>query len=254
MRVRTDYDLYGMRGIGGIVAEVLDRLCLAAVPGMTTGRLDELAGLFLDEFGASPTPLKEYGFPGRVCVSVNDEVVHGVPGSRVLREGDLLKLDLTADKLGFVADATRMVALAPADDLSLRLAESAKKACLAAVAAAREGVTLNSLGGVIEKSVARDGFRVIRELCGHGIGRRVHEEPEVPNYPDGCNPSVLRGGMVITIEPIISAGTVSLLRLADGWTLATADRARSAHYEETVVVGGEGCEIVTANRAAGVLS
>lgn len=244
--MRNHHEYKHMVDIGGIVASVLDRLCREVRPGVTTGWLDGRAGEFLAEYGAEATPAKEYAYPGRLCISVNDEVVHGVPGPRVLREGDLVKLDLTADKQRYVADATRMAVIEPAGDLAGRLADSARRACLAGAAAAREGMSLTELGRVVEESVNRDGFTVVKGLCGHGVGRRVHEPPEVPNFPDAANAAVLHKGMVITIEPIISAGSGRIRSTDDGWTMVTVDGAWAGHYEETVIVGDDGSEVVTA--------
>ncbi len=234
--------------IGEIVASVLNDLSIAAKPGLTTAQLDEMAGRLLHAQGAEATPRKEFGFPGRLCISVNDEVVHGIPGDRVLREGDLLKLDLTADKRGYVADATRMVILNPADETAARLADTARRACEAAIARAVPGMLLADLGRIIQDVARADGFRVVKELCGHGVGRRTHEAPEVPNYADHSNLGVLREGMVIAIEPILSAGSGLVRRLDDGWTFATADGALAGHYEETVIIGADGAEVATMRR------
>lgn len=246
MLVKNEYDRQGLFAIGKIVAAVLTDLAALARPGITTAWLDEQAGRLLAKHGASATPANEYGFPGRLCISVNEEVVHGVPGRRVLREGDLVKLDLTADRRGFVADATRMVILAPASDVATRLAGCAHRACQAAIASARPGVSLKALGGIVHGIAGDDGFKTVRELCGHGVGRRPHEEPEVPNFPDRGNSGVLRAGMVITIEPIIADGSGEVLEQSDGWTMTTRDGAWAGHYEETMIVGENGAEVVTA--------
>ena len=245
VQVKNEYDRQGMMAIGGIVARVLDELCERAMPGMTTAGLDMLAGEMLHAYGAEATPRKEYGFPGRLCISVNDEVVHGIPGARELREGDLVKLDLTADKRGYVADATRMALLPPGSETAERLAECARMACHAAVGAAKAGMGLVELGGIIQEEVKKQGFHVIKQLCGHGVGRRTHEEPEVPNFADQSNTRVLREGMVIAIEPIISGGSGVIRSLADGWTMATADGAWAGHYEETVIIGADRAVVAT---------
>jgi methionine aminopeptidase, type I len=243
--VRNDHDRQGLLAIGKIIAAVLAELAGMAAPGCTTAQIDREAGRLLAMHGAAATPAREYDFPGNLCISVNDEVVHGVPGPRVLGAGDLVKLDLTADKDGFVADAARMVVLSPADDMAGRLAESARRACYAAISMAKAGTRLESLGGMVQGVAGADGFRVIRELCGHGVGRRTHETPEVPNFADEANDGVLREGMVITIEPIISAGGEEISRHGDGWTMTTLDGSWSGHYEETVIVGEHGAEVVT---------
>ncbi len=245
MLAKNDYERQGMFTIGKIVADTLEELCRFAKPGITTRQLDSLALELLTAAGAESTPAKEYKFPGQLCISVNNEVVHGIPGHRVLREGDLVKLDLTADKRGFVADATRMVMLPPAADLTEKLCACARQACNEAIANAKPGMELRTLGGIIQTYVTSQGFKVIKDLCGHGVGRHTHEEPEVPNYPDRTNRDRLKVGSVFTIEPIISAGEGSILSLDDGWTIITADNTLSAHYEETVILGEGGCEIIT---------
>lgn len=245
MRATSENDRAGLVIIGGIVARVLADLCREAVPGVTTGDLDVMAGKLLFKHGADATPRKEYGFPGRLCISVNDEVVHGVPGRRVLRAGDLVKLDLTADRRGYVADATRMVVLDPDESVAARLAASARRACRAAIDAAKPGRRLADLGAVIEETAGRDGFHVIKELTGHGVGRRTHEEPAVPNFDDGGNKVLLERGMVLAIEPILSSGPCGLKRLDDGWTVTTDDGSLAGHYEETVLIGKDGAEVLT---------
>lgn len=245
MRITGENDREGLLIIGGIVARVLAALCREAAPGMTTGEIDDLAGKLLFKYGADATPRKEYGFPGRLCISVNDEVMHGIPGGRVLREGDLIKMDLTADRRGYVADAARMVVLGDSDSAAGHLAASVRRACLAAIGVARPGMRLGDLGAVVEESAGRDGFHVIKELTGHGIGRRIHEEPEVPNFDDGANPAVLKKGMVIAIEPILSSLPCGLRHLDDGWTVTTDNGALSGHYEETVLIVRDGAEVLT---------
>ncbi len=243
--VKNDYDREGLQAIGAIVADILETLCLNAVPGVTTGQLDQLAKELLAANGAESTPAKEYQFPGQLCISVNNEVVHGIPGDKVLKDGDLVKLDLTADKHGFVADATRMALLAPQDELAVRLSDCATRACRTAIASAKAGMEVKELGGIVEQVVHASGFEVVRDLCGHGVGRHAHEGPEVPNYFDRNNRGKLKNGSVITIEPIISAGSARVRQLRDGWTIVTMDRSLSAHYEETIVVGETGSEIIT---------
>lgn len=246
MLVKNDYEREGLLAIGAIVARTLDALVQHSRPGVSTRDLDDIALRLLREAGAESTPAKEYKFPGQLCISVNNEVVHGIPGDRVLRDGDLVKLDLTADKRGFVADATRMAAVGTIPDEARRLAECATHACRNAITCVRPGLELKKLGGIIQESVIGCGFAVVRDLCGHGVGRHVHEEPEVPNYPDRSNRARLKAGSVITIEPIINAGSPAIRQLDDGWTIITSDGGLSAHYEETIIVGENGGEIVTA--------
>lgn len=245
MQITDGNDREGMLIIGGIVARVLDTLCQSAAPGMSTGDLDALAGELLFRHGADATPRKEYGFPGWLCISVNDEAVHGIPGSRELRRGDLIKMDLTADRRGYVADAARMVVLGEDNPIAVKLIDSTRRACRAAIALARPGVRLGDLGAEVERVAREDGFNVIREFFGHGVGRHTHEEPAVPNFDDKSNAEVLEKGMVIAIEPIFSTGSCRLRRLPDGWTMTTDDGSLTGHYEETVLVGRDGGEVLT---------
>lgn len=248
MQVKNAYSHQGILAIGDIVASILSELARAVLPGATTAGLDALAAKLLRAHGAEATPHKEFGFPARLCVSVNDEVVHGLPGPRILQPGDLVKIDLTADKNGYVADAARTIAVAPASDTHLLLAETARRACAAAAAVAKPGSRLTDLGAAIQREADRHGFRIVRELCGHGVGRRTHELPEVPNFADDDNHAVLREGTVIAVEPILTTGSGMVRRLADGWTVVTADGAPAAHHEETILIGADGAEVVTACR------
>lgn len=246
MIIANERERRGILTIGGIVARTLDALCRAAKPGMATREFDVLARNLLADRNASPTMPKVSRFPAGICVSVNDEVAHGVPGDRILRPGDLVKFDLTADKDGFVADAARMVLLPPGDGLASRLMACAAEACFAAIAAARPGLPLSDLGVVIEATAARHGFAVVEGYCGHGVGRTMHETPEVPNSPDSGNLERLAEGMVIAIEPIISAGPGLASRKGDcPWTVITGDGSLAAHYEETVIVASGGAEVAT---------
>jgi methionyl aminopeptidase len=208
----------------------------AARPGVTTRELDQIGQRVLRENGAESAPASVYGFPGSNCISVNEEAIHGVPGDRVLSEGDLLKLDVTAVKDGFVADAAlthRVGRVPPQADALARCAESAFRQ---GARAATAGTRVNEVGRAVEKEVRRRGFRVIRELCGHGVGRAIHEDPLVPNYYEPRLRARLTEGLVITIEPIIAAGLGTGRLQPDGWTVRTADGSLSAHYEHTVVI------------------
>lgn len=286
MQLTTDQELKSLTVIAQIVAFILQILGRETRPGMTTLDIDRRAAELLFKYGADATPRKEFNFPGRLCVSVNDEAAHGVPGPRVLRPGDLVKMDLTADRRGFVADAARMVVVgAPGGGVgervkkirrlssgstrivrppvpverppagwagfekeiaaATRLASACRQACHAAVAAARPGMRLSELGAVIEESAGSNGYKVVKDLTGHGVGHRMHEEPEVPNYRDPANKTVLKKGMVLAIEPILTKGNGELLRLNDGWTLKTRDGSLAGHYEETILIGSGGAEVLT---------
>lgn len=177
-----------------------------------------------------------YGFPGDVCISVNSEVVHGIPGDLVIQQGDLVKLDLTAEKDGFHTDAAVSVQVPPVQGTTQQLAKCAERAFRQALVAARAGKRTKDIGRAVEREVRRSGFQVIRELGGHGVGRTIHEAPSVPNYADPFARHILTEGLVITIEPIIAAGSGKVALDKDGWTVRTLDGSFSAHYEHTVVI------------------
>jgi methionyl aminopeptidase len=186
--------------------------------------------------GGEPTPARVLGFPGSLCISVNDEAVHGVPGERRLERGDLVKLDLVASVDGFVADSARTVCVPPAAPRSTALIRAARGALAHAIETVRAGLALRALGRGIERAVRRAGFRVIREVGGHGVGRAIHEEPHISNYDDPNAEGRLHEGLVLAIEPIITPGIGRLFEAADGWTLKTTDRAPVAHAEHTLMV------------------
>lgn len=246
MSIDTQDDLLGLKAIGAIVAQVLRRMRGAVRPGISTADLDDIARQELSRAGADSSPRLVYNFPGETCISVNDEVVHGVPGTRILQPGDLVKLDVTAQKDGYVADACVSVAVPPASNETERLIHCAERAFRKAAKQARAGNRVRDVGAAVEREVIRSGFRVVRELCGHGIGRTIHEPPEVPNYFDRSAVTPLTTGLVITIEPIISAGMGRAFTAEDGWTLKTYDRARSAHFEHTVVITDDEPILLTA--------
>lgn len=236
MTIQSATELEGMRAIGRLVAEALRRMEAAVNPGVTTAQLDEVAREYLESKGARSAPQITYGFPGYTCISVNEEIVHGVPSARALREGDMVTLDVTAELKGFMADAARTVALPGASREVHDLIASAKRAYEAGVRAAKPGTRVRAIGRAIEESVKQDGFSVMRELCGHGIGRALHEEPTVPNFDDPAANSHLHEGLVIAVEPLVSMRPAKIYDEADGWTIRTHNRAWSAHHENTIVV------------------
>jgi methionyl aminopeptidase len=248
MSIATASELEGLLQVGRIVGDVLAALCAAVRPGVTTRELDRLAAGLLARHAARPTPAAEYGFPGAVCISINDEAVHGVPGARVIAPGDLVKLDLTADRDDFVADAARTVVVPPAASQTVRLEACARAAFEAGLAVARPGALARHVGRAIAAEVHRHGFSVLRQLVGHGVGRQIHEPPTVPNYDEPRCRDRLEEGMVITIEPIVAAGCTDVVDADDGWTVHTAGGSLAAHFEETVVVTRRGPVIVTAAR------
>ncbi len=236
MSITCPEELAALRAAGAIVRRMLEAMKLAVRPGVETAELDEVGAGVMREHGARSAPQLVYKFPGVNCISLNDEAVHGVPGKRALCEGDLVKLDVTIEKDGFMADAAETVAVGKISEQSEQLVACAQRAFEKAMLVARAGFRVWEIGRVIEREVRRNGFSVIRDLGEHGIGRTIHEQPRVPNYPDPAANQVLTEGLVITVEPIIAAGSGRSFVDVDGWTIKTSDRKPSAHYEHTIVI------------------
>jgi methionyl aminopeptidase len=236
MSINGPEELAGMRAAGAVVCLMLEAMKGAVRAGVTTGELDEVGAGVMRQHGARSAPALVYGFPGVSCISLNDEAVHGIPGGRALQEGDLVKLDVTVEKDGFMADAAVTVPVGEVTDERQRLVECAERAFAKAMLVARAGFRVSEIGRAVEREVRRSGFSVIRDLGGHGIGRTIHEEPRVPNFADPEANQVLTEGLVITVEPIIAAGSGRSFVAEDKWTIVTADRRPSAHYEHTLVI------------------
>jgi methionyl aminopeptidase len=227
-------ELAALRAVGRVVAETIRELSRRVRPGVTTRDLDEVAARVFASHGARSGPQLDYDFPGTVCLSVDDEAVHGIPGSRRLREGQLIKIDVTAELDGFYADACRTVGVGRVRPREQRLAAAAQSALRRGLDAATAGANVGAIGAAVETEVAKRGFSVCAELTGHGIGRRIHEPPDVPNVAWDGPP--LTPGLVITVEPIIAAGAGDVYVDDDGWTVRTEDGSPSAHAEHTIVV------------------
>lgn len=225
-----------MREAGRITTETLDALQHAVAEGITTGELDAIAKDVLDRNGARSAPAMVYGFPGTVLISINDEIVHGIPGARRLHRGDLVSLDVTIEKDGFIADAARSVIVGQGSKTARALIAAAESALTAALQVARAGHHVNEIGRAVQAEVRRRGFRVVNGLCGHGVGRTIHEEPQVPNVYDRWQRDVLTEGLVLTIEPMITAGSAHPVQSPDGWTLKTRDGSLAAHCEHTLMI------------------
>ena len=236
MSIETAGDWTGLKRIGRIVRLTLDALVRHARAGITTTELDEVARRVMRQYGARSAPALVYGFPGAVLISVNDEVVHGIPGPKRLQSGDVVKLDVTLEKDGYVADAARTVIVDEGTDAAKRLVACAEAAFRAGAAVAHAGTRVNEIGRAIEREVRRAGFAVVHGLTGHGVGRTIHEPPTVPNFYDPFVRDVLTEGLVLTIEPLICTGKAAAITDDDGWTVRTKDGGLAAHHEHTLVI------------------
>lgn len=243
--LKSPKELEIMRQAGLIVAATVAELRQAALPGVTTKELDDLAGESLARQGAASTALGYYGFPAHICISVNQEVVHGIPGRRKLREGDLVKFDVAARYRGYVADTAVSVPVGKVRPDVARLAEVTEQALWQGIQHARAGNRLTDISHAIQVHVERHGFSVVRAFVGHGVGREMHEPPQVPHFgPPGRGP-VLRPGMCIAIEPQVNMKGPEVRTLEDGWTAVTRDGSWSAHFEHTVAITPNGPLVLT---------
>ncbi len=237
-----------MREAGQIVAAVIRELERAAEPGVTTSELDEVAARMFKEADASSTALGYFGYPGHVCISVNEQVVHGIPGPRKLKLGDLVKVDVAAKHRGYVADSTGAFAVGGMDTLPPRVQELVRvteEALFKGIEQARPGNKLSDIGAAIEEHVNANHMSVVRDFVGHGVGRSMHEAPQVHHHgPAGRGP-VLRPGMVLAIEPQVNLGSPAVRMLDDGWTAVTVDGSLSCHFEHTVAITPDGPDILT---------
>jgi methionyl aminopeptidase len=237
--------LRGLQRAGKLVADTIRALCAAIAPGRTTGQLDAIAANLMRRAGARSGPIMTYGYPGHICVSVGDEVVHGIPGDRILAQGEIVTVDVALELDGFHADAATTVPVGPDPDAPSRDVIRAARAALAAgIDAARPGSRLSDVGAAVQQAAERHHVRVIRELTGHGIGLAMHEPPTVFNYPERSADLILTPGLVFTIEPMLSARGARIYTDDDGWTIRTVDGSLSAHEEHTIVVSASGPPLV----------
>ncbi len=237
MSIQDYAELLALKEVGHIVHLAITAMANNVRAGISTRELADIGGKIMRQNGARSAPALVYGFPGDVLISLNDEAVHGIPSqTRKVQAGDLVKLDVTFEKNGYMADAAITVPVEPVSEDARRLAACAERAFQKAMQVARANQRVNEIGRAVEKEVRASGFRVIRELGGHGIGRTIHESPSVPNYDDGVARGRLTPGLVLTVEPIIAMGSARPMDAGDGWTVKTADGGLSAHYEHTLVI------------------
>lgn len=243
--VKSPAEVERMRRAGRVLAELLQVLTQRIAPGMKTRELDRIALDELNRHGARPSFKGYRGFPAHLCVSVNDEIVHGIPGERVLREGDLVSLDVGSIVDGFQADAATTVALGSVSSEVQKLLETGRGALAAGIGAAKSGARLGDISAAIQQHVESRGFTVVREYTGHGIGREMHEDPQVPNFGTPGEGPELVEGMTLALEPMVNAGTWRTKVAGNRWTVLTADGSLSVHFEHTIAVTRGEAQILT---------
>ena len=248
--IKTPPEQDKMRVAGRLAADVLDMIGRHVEPGITTGELDRICHEFITgEQGAVPAPLNYRGFPKSICTSVNHVVCHGIPGERKLRDGDIVNIDITVIKDAFHGDTSRMFTVGAPNVLALRLIEVCRDAMWAGIHKIRPGARLGDIGHAVQSLAEAERFSIVREYCGHGIGRVFHEDPQVLHYGTPGTGLELAPGMTFTVEPMINAGKRNVKLLADGWTVVTKDHSLSAQWEHTVLVTETGYEVLTLGAA-----
>ena len=244
--IKTSAELKSMRIACRLSAEVLSDVAAQVRPGVTTGELDAFAAERMRVLGVKSAFFGYAGFPGYTCISLNEEVVHGIPGPRVINAGDIVSLDLGVVAEGFIGDNATTVCVGEVDAESVRLCKVCETALAAGISAARAGNHLGDIGHAVQTVAETAGFSVVRDYCGHGVGRNLHEDPQIPNFGLPGKGPVLKPGMTLAIEPMINQGSLQVEVMSNGWTVKTRDRKRSANFEHTVLVVGAGpAEILT---------
>jgi methionyl aminopeptidase len=242
---RSAAEIEKLAKVNALVARVLKELAAAVKPGVTTKQLDELAEQRLREAGAEPAFKGYHGYPATICASVNEQVVHGIPNDRPMVEGDIVSIDMGAKLEGFFGDSAVTVPVGRVTPEAERLLQVTKTALDRAVATVKAGARVSDIGAAVQTYVEANGFSVVREFVGHGIGTALHEEPQIPNYGTAGRGPRLQQGMALAIEPMVNAGKPAVKVLGDGWTAVTKDKGLSAHFEHTVVVTEDGCRVLT---------
>ena len=243
--LKSAHEIELMRRAGKITAAARALARDMVKPGVTTAQIDKAVFQFIEDQGATPSFLHYNGYPASVCVSVNDEIIHGIPGKRVLQEGDIVSVDVGAFIGGFHGDCAGTYPCGQVSDEALRLIRVTQQSFFEGLKYAREGCRLSDISAAVQAYVEANGFSLVREYVGHGIGRKMHEPPEVPNYgKPGHGPRLLRG-MTIAVEPMVNAGSAAILQMPDGWTVKTADGKNAAHYENTILITAGEPELLT---------
>ena len=244
--IKTPSEIEKMRVAGRLAAEVLEMIEPYVLPGVTTAELDRICHDYIvNEQNAIPAPLDYHGFPRSICTSVNQVVCHGIPNEKQLKKGDIVNLDITVIKDGFHGDTSKMFRVGETSILANRLMETTYQALWIGIQQVRPGATVGDIGHAVQKFVESHNYSVVREYCGHGIGREFHEEPQILHYGTAGTGAKLREGMCFTIEPMVNAGKQQVKLRPDGWTVITKDRSLSAQYEHTLLVTADGVEVLT---------
>ena len=243
--IKSRREMEAMERAGAIVGSTLTLLKKSVEPGITTADLNRIADKNIRSMGAVPTFLGYHGFPGAICASVNEEIVHGIPGKRTLKEGDIIKMDVGATIDGFIGDAAISVAVGEIGADVQKLMDDTEASLYAGIEAAQPGNRIGDIGAAVAGYALPRGYGVVRQFVGHGVGRYLHEDPQVPNYGEAGKGVLLRPGMCICIEPMLNMGTEDTTILDDDWTVVTADGALSAHFEHTLAITADGPKILT---------
>jgi methionyl aminopeptidase len=243
--IKSPREIEQLKRSSAMVAEVFEKLKGMIVPGITTQELDQAAEEYILSKGGRPAFKGYRGFPATLCISINDEVVHGIPGQRRLKEGDIVSLDVGVNYIGYFGDAAVTLPVGEIDPEATRLLEVTKKALYIGIEKAKAGNRLFDISYAIQSWVESHGFSVVRDFVGHGIGKELHEEPQIPNFGTPHQGPRLEKGMVFALEPMVNEGTHEVRVLSDGWTVVTADGKRSAHFEHTIAITDDGAEILS---------
>lgn len=246
IQVKNQNQIIAMKEAGRITAEALLAAREHVREGISTYELDKVIRTTIERAGAKPSFLGYAGFPGSACISINDEVIHGIPSkSRILEEGDIVKIDVGAYYKGFHGDSARTIPVGRVSEEALRLIEATEKSFWAGVAKAQAGNRVGDIGNAIESCIKEYGYSVVRRYVGHGVGHELHEAPDVPNYGTAGRGVRLCNGMVIAVEPMVNVGVCDVKEMSDGWTVKTADGKLSAHYENTIAITADGVLVLT---------
>ena len=243
--LKTSRELKAMREAGRISARALKLAGEAVEPGVNTAEIDRIVHRYIQQQGATPSFLGYGGFPGSACISVNEEVIHGIPGKRILREGDIVSIDVGALYDGYHGDTAATFAVGAVDTQAQTLMDATRESLQAALAVMRVGARIGDIGNAVQSYVEERGFGVVHEYVGHGVGRNLHEAPEVPNYGRPGHGVRLVAGMVLAVEPMITQHSPAIRELSDGWTIVTADKGLAAHFEHTIAITESGPVILT---------